>query len=91
LKSKWKVLVMMRSWITASCCIHLHTSRLAIHLTPSTRHPEASHANCKMFQHGFSVAGAPNTHGFCVLGWVAEGPALLPSRAIQDGLDDRGP
>jgi len=34
----------------------LHTSQLAIHLTPATRHPEASHANCKLSRHGFRVA-----------------------------------
>jgi hypothetical protein len=34
----------------------LHTSRLAIHLTPATRYPEAGHANCKVFRHGFREA-----------------------------------
>jgi hypothetical protein len=47
----------------------LQTSRFAIHLTPATCHPEASHANCKVFRYAFSEA---------------EGSAPLNHRAIQD-------
>jgi len=47
---------------------------LAIHLNPATRHPEGSHANCKVFRHSFREA---------------EGSAPLHCRTIQDCLDDR--
>jgi hypothetical protein len=62
----------------------LHTVALGDHLTSATRHPEVSHANCKVLRHDFREAGAPNTHGFCVLGWEAEGSAPLHRRVIQD-------
>ncbi len=51
----------------------LQTPRLAIHLTPAMLHPEASHANCEVFRHGFREA---------------EGSAPLHRRAIQHCLAD---
>ena len=42
----------------------LHTWRLAIHLTPATRHPEASHANCKVFD---TVSAKPKDRLRCTI------------------------
>jgi hypothetical protein len=42
-----------------SWCIHYTMSRFAIHLTPATCRPEASHTNCKVFRHGFREASHP--------------------------------
>jgi hypothetical protein len=58
-----------------SCCIH-STVAVSDHLIPATRHPEASHANCKVLRRGFRDA---------------EGSAPLHRRAIHGRLDDRLP
>jgi transcriptional regulator with XRE-family HTH domain len=52
-------------WMFPKLLYPLHTSRLSIHVTPATRHPEASHANCKYFG---TVSAKPEDRLRCTAG-----------------------
>jgi len=71
-----------------SCCIHYTRRRLAIYPTPATRHPEASHANHKVFD---TVSAKPKDRPRCTVGlsktaWMSGRPEEQRSRSFASHL-----